>query len=130
MKRAHKEAAAALAAALLLAGAAGAQQKASAPAAQPQKAQPRPAPQPEQQVRVRASHRVDVIAPGEHVETIIDRMRARGAAPAGDARAADHPPLRGPDGQRGPDRGPLNKQHGPPGARGPGAAGPPPERPR
>ncbi|MGC3998508.1 MAG: hypothetical protein QM767_14005 [Anaeromyxobacter sp.] len=39
--------------------------------------------------RVRASHRVDVIAPGERVDTIIDRLRAGQPAPAGGARPAD-----------------------------------------
>jgi hypothetical protein len=48
-------------------------------------------------VRVGASHRVDVIAPGERVETAIDRMRratnpTKGVAP----RPPDRPGLRGP----------------------------------
>jgi len=43
---------------------------------------PRPLPQSpaasrlDRPVRVRASHRVDVIAPGERVETVLDRMRS------------------------------------------------------
>jgi hypothetical protein len=58
-------------------------------------------------VRVGASHRVDVIAPGERVETAIDRMR-RAASPtkAVEPRPADRPAPRGP-----PDR---TGEHGPP----------------
>jgi hypothetical protein len=45
-------------------------------------------------VRVRASHRVDVIAPGERVETIIDRMRssARPVTPPADVKPVERPP--------------------------------------
>jgi hypothetical protein len=44
-------------------------------------------------VRVRASHRVDVIAPGERVETIIDRMRStRPVTPPADAKPVERPP--------------------------------------
>ncbi|MFL5248350.1 MAG: hypothetical protein ACJ79V_11050 [Myxococcales bacterium] len=44
-------------------------------------------------VRVRASHRVDVIAPGERVETIIDRMRStRPVTPPADVKPVDRPP--------------------------------------
>jgi hypothetical protein len=47
--------------------------------------------------RVHASHRVDVIAPGEKVETILDRMRAdRPALPVDGTRAAP-PPVRSMD---------------------------------
>ena len=55
-------------------------------------------------VRIRASHRVDVIAPHERVETIIDRMRARGPATAvrEAPKATDRAPARAPDSQRGP----------------------------
>jgi hypothetical protein len=67
-------------------------------------------------VKLRASHKVDVIAPGEKVETIIDKMRAphagTPAAPGGDTtRGPERAPPRPPQGQGGqhPD------QHGPPG---------------
>jgi hypothetical protein len=44
-------------------------------------------------VRVRASHRVDVIAPGERVETIIDRMRStRPVTPPVDVKPVERPP--------------------------------------
>ena len=111
-----------LVAALGLAGAA----RAEAPAAL------RPA-------RVRASHRVDVIAPGERVETIIDRLRA-GAAPkaaapkaaapkaaapkAAEVKPPDRQSVRGPDGARRRERAPGP---GHPPANG---SGPPGERPR
>ena len=101
-----------LVAALGLAGAA----RAEAPAAL------RPA-------RVRASHRVDVIAPGERVETIIDRLSA-GAAPkaaapkAAEVKPPDRQSVRGPDGARRRERAPGP---GHPPANG---SGPPGERPR
>lgn len=42
--------------------------------------------------RVRASHRVDVIGPGDKVETVIERLRAARQPPgAGEARASDRP---------------------------------------
>ncbi len=41
--------------------------------------------------RIRATHRVDVIAPGEKVESVIDRMRAQGSGPARGGRATDAP---------------------------------------
>ena len=46
--------------------------------------------------KVRASHRVDVIAPGEKVETVLDRMRAgRAPSPPGDAqKPGDRLPVR------------------------------------
>jgi hypothetical protein len=51
-----------------------------------------------ERVRVRATHRVDVIAPGEKVETVIDRLRA-GRSPAAEpgARPADARPVRPPE---------------------------------
>jgi len=96
-------------------------------------------------VRVHASHKVEVIAPGEHVESIIDRMRANsaGAATPDSAAATDHLPVRSPDLQRSTDRGAADRARGnhaggagaAPGAgpgSGPGAGpngnGPPPER--
>lgn len=63
--------------------------------------------------RVHASHRVDVIAPGEKVETILDRMRAvRPALPVDGTRAA--PPVRP---MERPDR---HDSHGPSAGPGPG----------
>jgi hypothetical protein len=73
-------------------------------------------------VRVGASHRVDVIAPGERVETVIDRMRHStpiNAAP--DARNQDRMVPRG-DPLRNADRGPAD------GPR-PAAAGAAPNQP-
>jgi hypothetical protein len=83
-------------------------------------------------VRVRASHRVDVIGPGERVETIIDRMRStRPVTPPGDVKSVERPaPPRPPErdrarerdenraeGQRGQGGGP----HAGPGNQGPGS---------
>jgi hypothetical protein len=83
-------------------------------------------------VRVRASHRVEVIAPGERVETIIDRMRAGTQTTATQtALPSENLQVRPAELQRAPDRGAGDRQHG---ARGsapggpPGAGGPPPER--
>jgi len=62
-------------------------------------------------VHVRASHRVDVIAPGERVETIIDRMRAsRAEAAQGEARRPEAAPARG--SERSADRGQLDGTRG------------------
>jgi hypothetical protein len=47
-------------------------------------------------IRVRASHQVDVIAPGERVETVLDRTRAP-PAQAAEGKPDDRPPVRGPD---------------------------------
>ena len=55
--------------------------------------------------RVRSSHTVDVIAPGESVETVLDRMRGHG--PEGGPRGGpggDRPEVRG-AGVRGPEGG-------------------------
>ncbi|MBS2023675.1 MAG: hypothetical protein JST92_14825 [Deltaproteobacteria bacterium] len=87
-------------------------------------------------VRVRASHRVDVVAPGEKVDTIIDRMRASQVRTGGDVktiapteRPAVRPPDRGRDGERG---GPPEERggggsggggRGPSGSGGPGGSG-------
>ena len=72
--------------ALLLGGAAFAQGTgADAPRPPPARADSAAAQRLDRPVRVRASHRVDVIAPGERVETIIDRMRStRPATPPAD----------------------------------------------
>jgi len=80
--------------------------------------------------KVRASHRVDVIAPGEKVETVLDRMRAgKPPSPPSDAqKPGDRLPVRPPDGAR-PDHPPgeAPPTHGPPGRGGP--PGPPPGPP-
>lgn len=83
-------------------------------------------------VRVRASHRVDVIAPGEKVDTIIDRMRASQVHTGGDVktiapteRPAVRPPDRGRDGERGPEeRGGGGRGSGGGGSGGNGGGGP------
>jgi len=56
-------------------------------------------------VRVRASHRVDVIAPGERVETVLDRMRTATRAPVqpGEVKAVERPAPRPPDRAREQD---------------------------
>jgi hypothetical protein len=75
-------------------------------------------------VRVRASHRVDVVAPGERVETVIDRLRRLRPGPGGGA--AQRPPQAGPAGRLNPGAagGPGTGPGTGPGA-GPGAgAGP------
>lgn len=74
---------------------------------------------PDRHARVRGSHTVDVIAPGEKFETIIDKMRAKRPVgpPVEPGAGQPAPPVRGPD-----------KRHGPGGARppgpGPGPGGP------
>jgi hypothetical protein len=82
-------------------------------------------------IRVRASHQVDVIAPGERVETVLDRTRAP-PAQAAEGKPDDRPPVRGPD-RGGPG---VLLDHGHPGgarpapSTGPPASGPPPDRRR
>jgi hypothetical protein len=103
-------------------------------AAATKQAAPPPAatsPSPPERARVRASHRVDVIAPGDRVETVIDRLRAsRPPSTAGDARSssADRP-VRGPDGRPPVERPGEHGQHGQPGHPGqhgmPGGPSPP-----
>jgi hypothetical protein len=85
-------------------------------------------------VRVRSSHRVDVIAPGERVETVLDRMRATTRAPVqpGDVKAVERPPPRPPDRVRDQDNrgGSGDSQRGQGGPRPPpGNMGPPSDRP-
>lgn len=84
--------------------------------------------------RVRASHRVDVIAPGERVETIVDRMRSDAAArgnagprPAQKPPGAPPPDKRRERDRRGPEpwRGPRDFRIG-----GPGTPPPLPPPPR
>ena len=88
-------------------------------------------------VRVRATHRVEVIAPGEHVETIIDRMRATAPGAAAATGSAGSLQVRPLDGDRAAERAsPADRaqQHAGHGAAGPasgppqGGGGPPPER--
>jgi hypothetical protein len=77
--------------------------------------------------RVRASHRVDVIAPGEKVDSVVSRLRT-GAASTPDG-AGMGPAGRGArQGDRAEDRPPASARGGRPGpgAPGAGAAGPPP----
>ena len=80
-------------------------------------------------VRVRATHRVDVIGPGERVETVLDRMRqTRAVPPAAEVKQVKRPVLRAPERARdGVDRaaGSGEGQHGP---RTGTAAAPPPDR--
>lgn len=83
--------------------------------------------------KVRASHRVDVIAPGEKIETVLDRMRAGRPPQPPDNKA--NLPVRPPDGARPerPPEGPQQQQgpqRGPPGKGGPPGPppGPPPHR--
>jgi len=89
-------------------------------------------------VRVRASHRVDVIAPGERVETVLDRMRSATRAPVqpGEVKPVERPAPRPPERAREQDgRGNANSsdsQHGQ-GGNGPrpppGNLGPASDRP-
>ena len=77
--------------------------------------------------RLRASHRIDVIAPGEAVDSVIDRMRAGQANPRARHRedpvasarpgVKDRPPTAARD-----DPGPrVRPAHRPPGRRPPGS---------
>lgn len=121
--------------ALGLAQAAAAQQEAKSEPLQAAPARPGEALRP---VRLGASHRVDVIAPGERVETVLDRLRAsRQQLPAAGTKPVERLPVRGPDGKArsgeghgGPDQG-----HGPGSGSGsgppmPSSGGPPANRPR
>ncbi len=129
-----------LCAALLAASAASAQAPAMpeerptvvAPTVDPAAARPLPAPEGGR-ARVRSSHTVDVIAPGEKVDTIIGKMRVERPGPAPERGGSSPPPpqLRGPDKRRGPegDRpgpGPGGGPGGRPGPRGGGGPPPPP----
>ena len=53
-------------------------------------------PKPAMPVRVGTSHRVDVIAPGERVETAIDRMRRATNPTKAIERPVERPAVRGP----------------------------------
>ncbi len=79
--------------------------------------------------KVHASHKVDVIAPGERVETVIERMRGSTAhppaPPAGTRSGGEMPPVRGPGkGPGGPDHGRPDAPRGPDQMRGPHMEGP------
>ena len=102
---------------LALGGAAWAQEAAPAVPPPPQAVPPVPR---DVRPRVRGSHTVDVIAPGEKVDTIIDRMRANRPMPP--------PTGRGPIGPRPPAVGPEHKRPG--GPRPPPPPAPPPLPPR
>jgi hypothetical protein len=87
-------------------------------------------------VRVRSSHRVDVIAPGERVETVLDRMRTATRAPVqpGDVKPVERPAPRPADRAREQDNRGGNSsgdsQRGQGGPRPPpGNVGPASERP-
>ncbi|PTL75704.1 hypothetical protein [Vitiosangium sp. GDMCC 1.1324] len=94
----------------------------------PPPAPPPPAPEsrsPEPRAHVRSSHTVDVIAPGEQVDTILGRMRVEHSSPPprGDtARPPPGPESRGPHGQepRGPPSGPGRSGQPRPGEEGRG----------
>jgi hypothetical protein len=81
-----------------------------------------PVPPPDApQARVRSSHTVDVIAPGEKVDTILGRMKAERPAPPPRANDVVRPPQgpdpRGPAGGPGPEGGRPNAPR-PPGGEG------------
>jgi len=77
---------------------------------------------PERPAHVRASHRVDVIGPGERIETVIDRMRLERPAPAaGDGQAGSSTRRRGSE-ARGPGSGAPERLQGPAGPL-PGVSG-------
>ena len=104
---------------------AAAAEDAPPPASAPPKAEARTEAAPDRAPRVRASHRVDVIAPGERVETVIDRLRAERlpAPPERAAHGGERLPVRGPDrqmdgGHEAPERRGERRD-----APGPGAAG-------
>jgi len=96
----------------------------------PAAAAAQPAAAAAQPTRVRATHRVDVIAPGERVETVIDRLRAARPAASGaaDARPPSDRPVRPPDGQA-PGSRPPDRQGARPGHDGPATGGPAPPTP-
>src|SRR5690242_2934775 len=114
---------------LLVAGAARAQTQVAPPRVEtgaarapevPPPAPERPAPAPptsESRAHVRSSHTVDVIAPGEQVDTILGRMHADRPSPPPRGDTVRPPP--GPE-SRGP---PGHESHRPP--SGPGRSGPP-----
>ena len=81
-------------------------------------------------VRVRASHRVDVIAPGERVETVLDRMRSatRARVQPGDVKPVERPAPRPPDRAREQDNRGGDSQRGQGGPRPAGTAGPPSDK--
>jgi hypothetical protein len=60
-------------------------------------------------VRVVPSHRVDVIPPGERVETAIDRMR-RATNPTKVVERPERPALRGPTAKERPPQQPADAQ--------------------
>jgi hypothetical protein len=118
-----------LAAILGLAGAARAQRTDDAVRPAPPR-EPADSSKADRPVRVRASHRVDVIGPGERVETVLDRVRtSRPAPPASDVKPSERPPIRGPDRGRDTDRSGPDSQRGSGGPRPPpGNSGPPSDR--
>jgi len=122
-------------AAVALSGASGmalAQNKAAPSAAdapRPPPAQSSAASRLDRPVRVRASHRVDVIAPGERVETVLDRMRSATRAPVqpGEVKPVERPAPRPPDRAREQDgRGNPGSGDSQRGGSGSGGPRPPP----
>jgi hypothetical protein len=89
--------------------------------------EPVPAPaetKPEPRIRVHSSHTVDVIAPGEKVETILGKMRVeRPPAQVEGGGARPPPAVRRPDKAHGPGRGGHPRS-------GEGGGRPPPSSPR
>ncbi|SET49599.1 hypothetical protein [Stigmatella erecta] len=109
---------------LSLMGAGAARAQGAAPPAPPEAARPPEAPvsPPDApQARVRSSHTVDVIAPGEKVDTILGRMKVERPPPPPRASDAVRPPQgpesRGPAGGPGPEGGRPNAPR-PPGGEG------------
>ncbi|HEX5754128.1 MAG TPA: hypothetical protein VFZ09_48550 [Archangium sp.] len=100
---------------------------ARAPEVPPPSERPAPPapPPPESRAHVRSSHTVDVIAPGEQVDTVLGRMRVERTAPPPRGDTAGPPPGQEPRGPRGQEpRGPRGQEtRGPP--AGPGRSGPP-----
>jgi hypothetical protein len=96
----------------------------AADAPRPPPAQSSAASRLDRPVRVRASHRVDVIAPGERVETVLDRMRSATRAPVqpGEVKPVERAAPRPPDRAREQDgRGNSGESQ-----RGQGGSGPRP----
>ncbi|HLL54515.1 MAG TPA: hypothetical protein VK447_13265 [Myxococcaceae bacterium] len=87
----------------------------------------REAPKTEPRMNARSSHTVDVIAPGEKVDTILGRMRVERPAPPPSRDGVVRPPPGPESGRpgRGPGPGPGPGRSGPP-RPGEGGRGPPP----
>jgi hypothetical protein len=114
---------------LLTGGAAWAQAPEAAPPAKTETVRPPEPPsapaeaKTEPRVRVRSSHTVDVIAPGEKVETILGKMRVERPPVQVEGGARPPPAVRRPDKAHGPG-------HGGPPRPGEGGGRHPPSSPR